>query len=60
MWEKKIQSSPEVILLMKTSEEKKDSLIQHIQTTHPYEVPEITILQAEASEEYTKWLHNSI
>lgn len=40
-WEGKIADEQEVLLMMKTTEARYDSLSQTIKSVHPYEVPEI-------------------
>lgn len=55
-WEGKIQSSSELILLIKTSPEKKEKLVSYIQKNHPYDIPEIsTIETSQENEKYQKW-----
>lgn len=57
MWEWKIQNSQELILFIKTLPEKKERLFAYIQKSHPYDIPEITIIDAEQDENYEKWMN---
>ena len=56
-WEWKIQSSQELILLIKTLPEKKEKCIAFIKKNHPYEVPEISVIEIdEQNPEYLEWM----
>lgn len=58
-WEGKIQSSKEVILIIKAKKENKDGLIKFIKSKHPYEVPEIIVLSPEDVEnKYLEWIRS--
>lgn len=57
LWEGKIQTEPEHLLLIKTLEEKFDELSEFIKEHHSYDVPEIVAIEAEkVSEEYLLWM----
>lgn len=56
MWEWKLVHSQEIILLIKTLPEKKEKLISYIKKNHPYEVPEISIIEMESDERYLLWM----
>ncbi len=61
MWEGKIQSSPELILLIKTLSEKKEKCIAYIKKNHPYDTPEISVLEiTETDEIYENWMKDSL
>lgn len=60
VWENKLQSSQELILLIKTLPEKKEACIKYIQKKHPYDTPEITIISAEDNEKYYEWMKSII
>lgn len=56
-WKGKIEEDSEYILLIKTTEEKSDLLIQKIQEIHSYETPEIIAFKIEkGSEKYLNWI----
>lgn len=55
LWEWQLKQEEEKILLIKTSEEKKEKLIAYIEKQHPYDTPEIlTIKPSEVNEAYEK------
>jgi periplasmic divalent cation tolerance protein len=57
VWERKVQSETEHLLLIKTVEEKFDALSEFIRAEHTYDVPEIVAIEAErVSEDYLKWV----
>lgn len=59
-WEGKIENTPEYLALFKTTEKNKEALKERIQTTHPYDVPEIAeIAPSSINEPYLKWLVES-
>ncbi|NDK09859.1 divalent-cation tolerance protein CutA [Candidatus Gracilibacteria bacterium] len=60
MWEGKITSSSELILLIKTLPEKKEKLLSYIKKNHPYDTPEISILEMESDEKYNEWMNSII
>ncbi len=58
VWEWKIEKSEEKLLIFKTTASKKDQLISFIKKMHPYEVPEIIVLQpTEVDEQYLGWIN---
>lgn len=60
-WKGKIESSNEVLLLLKTSREKLDDLINRVKELHSYETPEVLALPIEkGSPDYLKWLEESL
>jgi periplasmic divalent cation tolerance protein len=60
-WKGKIERSRETLLLIKTSGEKLDKLIERIKELHSYEVPEIIAVPIERGlPEYLKWLKESL
>lgn len=57
LWEGKVQSEPEHLLLIKTLDEKFDDLSEFIRKNHSYEVPEIVAIDAEeVSDDYLGWV----
>ena len=56
-WKGNIQEDNEHILLIKTTDEKSDLIIQKIIETHSYENPECVALKIEkGSEKYLNWI----
>ncbi len=59
-WEGKIENTPEYLALFKTTEKNKEALKERIDSTHPYDVPEIAeIMPSSLNEPYLKWLIES-
>ncbi len=59
-WEDKINTEEEVMMIVKTTENKSEELIKFIQDNHPYEVPECVGIQiTKGSEPYLRWIHES-
>ncbi|HVR44041.1 MAG TPA: divalent-cation tolerance protein CutA [Thermoanaerobaculia bacterium] len=60
-WEGAVSDEPEVLMLVKTTEEQISPLRERLQQLHPYEVPEFVVLAiAEISEAYGSWLVESV
>ncbi|TFG23499.1 MAG: divalent-cation tolerance protein CutA [Promethearchaeota archaeon] len=60
-WKGKIEEDNEYILLIKTTEEKSDALIQKIQEIHSYETPEIIAFKIEkGSKNYLNWIDDVV
>ena len=60
-WKGRVEHAGEVLLLMKTSNEKLDRLMARVKELHSYEIPEILALPIErGSPEYLKWLEDSL
>lgn len=60
-WKGKMEEDSEYILLIKTTEEKSDLLIQKIQEIHSYETPECIGFRIEkGSESYLKWIDDVV
>lgn len=57
-WEGRIESGPEVLLVMKTEADRVPALQQRLHALHRYDVPEFLVLPVDAgSERYLAWLH---
>ena len=55
--EGKLKKEEEKLLLIKTTEDKKEKCIAFLKKMHPYDIPEIIILKPdEVDEKYLKWL----
>lgn len=60
-WNHKIETSKEVLLLIKTDRKKLPFLEKFVVQNHPYEVPEILEVSAErGSKPYVQWLKKSL
>ncbi len=59
-WENKVIEDNEVMLFIKTSEERAIKLRNWLLDNHPYKVPEILIMNAESNADYYDWLTNYI
>jgi len=60
-WEGKISRDPEVLLIIKTSEQAYERLETRLREIHPYQVPEIVALRAErVYEGYMEWLEGEV
>ena len=56
-WEGKMESSQEVLAIMKTMDVSYETLELRIKQLHPYEVPEIVAVPAERVQEgYLRWV----
>ncbi len=59
IWEWKIVKDEEKLLVIKTSEDKKEKLEKRIKKNHPYEVPElIWIKPDDVDEKYLDWINS--
>lgn len=60
-WKGKIEDANEHLLLIKTTENKADLIIQKISEIHSYKVPEcIGIKLEKGSEKYLKWINEAV
>jgi periplasmic divalent cation tolerance protein len=55
-WEGGLQHAAEILLMVKTPEDRAEAVRAHIGAAHPYEVPEIVTIRAEASAPYLAWM----
>jgi len=56
-WQGKIEEDEEVLLVIKTSEEKLEALLKRVPELHPYSVPEVLALPVAAGHgPYLEWL----
>lgn len=61
VWEGKVQTEREHLLLIKTLEVEFDELSDFIQANHSYDVPEIVAVDAEkVADGYLRWLKDSV
>jgi len=56
-WEGKVQEETEVLLLIKTTEERMDALCERVNALHPHDLPEVLALPAlGGSAAYLDWV----
>ena len=55
-WKGKVEKENEVVAIVKTTNEKWELLKEEVKKMHPYDVPCIVKIDAEANEEYEKWI----
>jgi periplasmic divalent cation tolerance protein len=56
-WEGKTNSDPEILLLVKTAEDRIDFAVETIKSNHSYKVPEILVVSiASGLEAYVQWM----
>jgi len=61
MWDGKLESGSEYLLVMKTSEERVEELKTELLEMHSYDTPEFVVLPiVTGSEEYLKWVEESL
>jgi periplasmic divalent cation tolerance protein len=59
-WQGKIENASEYLALFKTTQKNKKSLKEKINSTHPYEIPEIAEINiASINKSYLKWIVES-
>lgn len=59
-WEGAIEHTQEMQLVMKTTPERVAALTERLRALHPYEVPEIVVLDATASVAYGAWVRAAV
>ena len=59
-WEGELREDREVQLLLKTSRENLQPLLDNLAQTHPYALPERLVLQADAAGDYGRWLQTEV
>lgn len=60
-WEGKIDSSKEILLIIKSTEENFKKIEESVKSLHSYEVPEIISFNIDRGEEkYLNWIHDSV
>ena len=58
-WQGKLECTQEYYLHIKTTLELKDQVITWLEQYHPYETPEVIVLEGLCSQHYGQWLHSS-
>jgi periplasmic divalent cation tolerance protein len=59
-WKGKLEVLGEVLLLVKTERRFWPKVRRFLKKNHPYELPEIVLLPANASKEYSSWIASSL
>jgi periplasmic divalent cation tolerance protein len=60
-WQGKVEQSAEYQVWIKTRRDRWSELERAVQELHPYDVPQLVLLEvAAASELYSKWLHEQL
>ena len=59
-WNDGVDDEREQLLLIKTTEERVEALRDALFAQHPYEVPELVVLDADALGAYGAWLAQSV
>ena len=57
-WEGKIQSENEWSLQIKVSQSSKQAIVDLIEKTHPYDIPQILIFELNSNQEYFDWVES--
>ncbi len=55
-WQGSLESSSEVLVIIKTSAFSATAALDRLRALHPYEVPELVTLEASAAEPYLQWV----
>ncbi|HED66250.1 MAG TPA: divalent-cation tolerance protein CutA [Planctomycetes bacterium] len=56
-WQGQVEAEEEVLMVLKTREDRLDSLRRFVASSHPYEVPEFLVLEvAGITDAYRDWL----
>jgi periplasmic divalent cation tolerance protein len=59
-WQKKIERAKEFVLIGKTTEKNYKKIKMEVEKIHPYEIPCVLKIKAEANEKYLNWLEGEI
>ena len=60
-WKGNVEQCDEVLMVIKTMEQRFEILRRRLKELHPYEIPEIVALPiSDASEEYLAWLRQEV
>jgi periplasmic divalent cation tolerance protein len=55
-WKKKITTDSETIVIMKTTNKKIKGIKNFFLVNHPYETPELIVLNVHAEQKYLEWM----
>ena len=60
-WEGKIEESQEALLMIKTTGEKQQALMENLKEIHPYDVPEMLFLPVDHGfPPYLEWVNSEV
>ena len=59
-WQGKIQDDNETVIIAKTLEKNYNKIKEEVKKMHPYDVPCILKIDAEANESYDKWVKEEV
>jgi periplasmic divalent cation tolerance protein len=57
-WEGAVETTPELLVLLKTRSGLVPDLFRRVAELHPYQVPELLLLPAAASSAYSRWVRD--
>jgi len=57
-WRGAIEESAEIRLTIKTVPDRRDACLAWLRARHPYDLPELVVLDARASREYAQWAND--
>jgi periplasmic divalent cation tolerance protein len=55
-YEDEVHVDPEILLLVKTAGDRVEQVQEYLRAEHPYDVPEILVVEAGGSAAYLEWL----
>ncbi|KKR21309.1 MAG: Divalent-cation tolerance protein CutA [Parcubacteria group bacterium GW2011_GWE2_39_37] len=58
IWQGKIKNTKEIVALTKTKTENWRRIKKEIEKLHPYDIPCVIKIEAEANKEYVKWIES--
>ncbi len=60
IWNQEMNTEHEIVALYKTNHSKWNELVSRIEKLHPYEVPCIIKIEAQANQSYENWVDESV
>jgi periplasmic divalent cation tolerance protein len=57
-WKDAVESAPERQVVIKTTRGRRAALEARLRALHPYELPELVVIDADGSEAYTTWVRD--
>ena len=60
-WDGRLQDDSEILLIIKTSQARVDTLTERMKALHPYELPELIVLPVSGGNEaYLRWVREGV
>ncbi|MFM1849791.1 MAG: hypothetical protein RL446_630 [Pseudomonadota bacterium] len=60
-WQGSLESTEEIVLMIKTTSAQVDQLKSHVQENHPYETPELLFIPVESAlDGYAQWVRAEV